>query len=71
MGMQHLVANEDIANHATMYLYQYKISSILYLGVITRPDIAFIAIRLSNFLTNPSLDHIVAANQYIQYLYGS
>jgi len=71
MGMQHLVANEDIADHATTYLYQRKIGSILYPAVISRPDIAFTAARLSSFLSNPSPDHMAAANRCIQYLYGS
>jgi hypothetical protein len=71
MGMQQLVPNEDIADHATTHLYQRKIGSILYPAVISRPDIAFTAARLSSFLTNPSPDHMAAANRCIQYLYGS
>ena len=69
--MAHLVANEDIADHATTHLYQRKIGSVLYPAVITRPDIAFTAARLSSFLSNPSPDHMAAANRCIQYLYGS
>jgi len=71
MGMNHLVANEDIADQATIHLYQRKIGSVLYPAVITRPDIAFTAARLSSFLSNPSPDHMAAANRCIQYLYGS
>ena len=71
IGTQHLVPNEDIANHAFTHLYQRKIGSILYPAIITRPDIAFTAARLSSFLTNPSPDHMAAANRCIQYLYGS
>ena len=71
MGMQQLIPNEGIADQATTHLYQRKIGSILYPGVISRPDIAFTAARLSNFLTNPSPDHMAAANRCIQYLYGS
>ena len=71
MGIQQLVPNEDIADQATTHLYQRKIGSILYPGIISRPDIAFTAARLSNFLTNPSPDHIAAANRCIQYLYSS
>ncbi len=69
--MQHLVANKDIANHAIIHLYQCKISSILYPAVISRPDIAFTATKLSSFFSNPSLDYIVVTNYCIQYLYSS
>jgi Reverse transcriptase (RNA-dependent DNA polymerase) len=71
IGMHQLVANEDIADHATTHLYQRKIGSALYPAVITRPDIAFTAAKLSSFLSNPSPDHMAAANRCIQYLYGS
>ena len=71
IGMHQLITNKDLANHIIMHLYQRKISSALYPVVITRPDIAFTAAKLSSFLSNPSPDHIVATNQYIQYLYGS
>jgi hypothetical protein len=71
MGTHQLVANEDIADHATTHLYQRKIGSILYPAIITRPDIAFTAAKLSSFLSNPSPDHMAAANRCIQYLYGS
>jgi ribonuclease HI len=60
-----------MADHAFIHLYQRKVDSILYAAIITRPDIAKTAARLSNFLTNPSPDHIAAANKYIQYLYSS
>jgi hypothetical protein len=69
--MQPLVSNEDMADHIVTHLYQRKVGSILYAAIITRPDIARTAARLSNFLTNPSPDHMAAANRCIQYLYGS
>ena len=68
--MQHLVANKDITDHIITYLYQCKISLILYPAVISRLDIAFTATRLFSFLSNPFLDYIVATNHYIQYLYS-
>src|SRR5205085_8635621 len=45
--------------------------SVLYPAVITRPDIAFTTAKLSSFLSNPSPDHMAAANRCIQYLYSS
>ena len=68
---QHLILNTDMANQTTIHLYQRKIGSILYPAIISRPDIALTAAKLSNFLTNPSPDHMAAANRCIQYLYGS
>jgi len=71
MALQPLVPNESNDNHASTHLYQRKVGSILYAEIITRPDVARTAARLSNFLTNPSAEHMVAANRCIQYLYGS
>src|SRR2546423_15253860 len=71
MRMHQLAANKDIADYVTTHLYQRKISLVLYPAVIIRPDIAFIIAKLSNFLFNPSSDHIAATNRCIQYLYGS
>jgi hypothetical protein len=71
IGIQPLVPNEDMADQAVTHLYQRKVGSILYAAIITRPDIARTAARLSNFLTNPSPAHMAAANRCIQYLYGS
>ena len=68
--IKHLIANKDIADQATTYLYQRKIGSVLYLAIISRSNIALTAIKLSSFLSNPSLDYITAANRCIQYLYS-
>ena len=42
--------------------YQRKTGLILYTAVITRPDIAFTALRLVRFNNNPRLQHHKAAN---------
>lgn len=60
-----------MAEYTFTHLYQRKVGSILYTAIITRPDIAWTAARLSNFLTNPSPAHIAAANRCIQYLHSS
>jgi hypothetical protein len=39
-----------------------KIGSLIYLAVITRPDIAFAVSRLLRFLTNPRPEHHAAAD---------
>jgi hypothetical protein len=35
---------------------------VLYIAIIIRPNIAYTAAQLSRFLTNPSLDHLMAVN---------
>ncbi|KAL3955856.1 hypothetical protein ACCO45_009875 [Purpureocillium lilacinum] len=49
--------------------YQERVGSLTYAAVMTRPDIARAAAQLARFLTNPSPEHLAAANQCIQYLY--
>ncbi|CCE34838.1 uncharacterized protein CPUR_08777 [Claviceps purpurea 20.1] len=53
---------------ATIKAYQEKIGSILYTAIMIRPDVAFAASKLSQFLTNPSPEHMKAADQTIRYL---
>jgi hypothetical protein len=42
--------------------YQKKVSSLLYIAIIIRPDVAFVAAQLSQFLTNLSKKYIKAVN---------
>ena len=44
---------------------------MLYIVIILRVDVAFVALRLSHFLTNPSLEHLAAVNWTIRYLFGT
>jgi hypothetical protein len=54
-----------------IHLYQRKVGFILYATIITRPDAAKTASKLSEFLQNPSPRHHAAADQAISYLYGT
>ena len=54
-----------------IYAYQYKVGSILYAATMTRPDVACMAGKLSEFLRNPSLQHQEIANRAITYLYST
>ena len=65
------VKNTGQATPAQVKEYQEKVGSILYTGIMLRPDVAFAASQLSNFLTNPSLQHLEAANWTLRYLYGT
>jgi len=61
---------EEKAFSQKIHLYQHKMSSILYAAIITRPDIARTASKLSEFLQNLSSCHHAAVDQAITYLYG-
>ena len=52
-----------------IHLYQQKVGSALYTALITRPDAAFAAVRLSCFMNRPTIDHMGAVDRLIQYLY--
>ena len=52
-------------------IYRKKVGSICYPAVITRPDIAKAASKLSEFLVNPGPQHLAAADHCMRYLYGT
>jgi hypothetical protein len=52
-------------------LYGSKIGSLMYLAIQTRPDIAYGVSVLSRFLSNPSPQHMKAADRILQYLQGT
>ncbi|KAJ6104197.1 hypothetical protein N7523_010517 [Penicillium sp. IBT 18751x] len=54
---------------AMIHLYQQKIGSLLYATIITRPDAAKASQMLSEYLTNPTEQHMDAADKAIAYLY--
>jgi hypothetical protein len=47
------------------------VGSLLYATTITRPDAARAVNKLSEFLTNPSQDHLDAADRVIEYLFST
>ena len=49
--------------------YMQKVGSLLYATIITRPDAAKAANKLSEFSTNPGPEHLNAVNRAIAYLY--
>jgi hypothetical protein len=42
--------------------YQEKVGSVLYTTIMIRPDVAYAASLLSQFLTNPGPKHLTAVN---------
>ena len=63
------VKNDAQAPKAFIKLYQQKVGSVIYASIITRPDVSFIAAKLSEFMQNPSPAHMQAIDRVILYLY--
>ena len=51
--------------------YRGLIGGLLYLSVATRPDIAWITSKLSQFLQAPNTAHVTAAKRVLRYLKGT
>lgn len=51
--------------------YRELVGSLMYLAVGTRPDIAYIVSKLSQFLEHPSVEHWNAAKRVLKYLKGT
>jgi hypothetical protein len=68
MAVTELLPFDDKAEPSSALRYQRKTGSILYAAVISRPDIAFAASRLTRFNNNPGPKHHKAADQVLQYL---
>ena len=52
-------------------LYRSIIGSLIYIMNATRPDIAFIVIRLSQYSKAPTTIHLDAAKRVLRYLRGT
>lgn len=68
---QHMIPNTETATNAEIGTFQSIIGSIMYLAVNTRHDITYIVSILSQFLNNPSEQHLVAAYDVLRYLSGT
>ena len=51
--------------------YREMIGSLMYLSVMTRPDITFAISTLSQYLESPTTTHIIAVKHVICYLKGT
>lgn len=60
--------HEKQATESQIQGYQRRTGSILYLAVVSRPDIAFAVSVLCQFNSNPSTEHQQAANHLLGYL---
>ena len=66
-----LAKNQETASPTFIRIYQEKVGSLLYTAIMIRADVAFAASQLSQFLTNPSSDHMDAVDWAIRYLWGT
>ena len=61
-------ANEGVAKPEQRSYYQSIIGSLLFLALGTRPDIVHAIIMMSQFMVNPSEDHINQSLHIIRYI---
>lgn len=61
----------EIAENNIKFHYQCLVSLILYFSLCTQPDLAFMAMSLGQYNSNPSRKHLLAAKRVLQYLSGT
>ena len=66
---QNLQKYEDQATPDQITAYQRRVGSIIYPASTLRPDIAYAASKLAEFMQNPSPTHLAEAHRVIAYLY--
>ena len=66
-----LCRNSGQATDREIHRYQMREGKLNYPAVITRPDIAQGVSKLSEFLQNPSKEHMEAAEHMMRYLVGT
>ena len=64
-----LFKNPDQSSAEDILLYQQMVGSINFAAVVTRPDISYATSKLSEYLTNPAIQHLNAAKQLLLYLH--
>lgn len=51
--------------------FQRLVSSLIYLAICTRPDIAYVAMALGQYNASPTRAHLLAAKGVLRYLAGT
>jgi hypothetical protein len=65
------IPNADPYNADICYQFQQVIGLLLYIMLGTCPDIAYTVMKLSQYATNPSKDHLVKVYYICHYLAGT
>ena len=68
MLKKELLLYSNVALSFQINLYQWKVGFLIYVVVISWPDIAFAVSWLARYLTNPGLLHQAAADRTLLYL---
>jgi hypothetical protein len=71
MSTDELTSYEGESTTQMILSYAQRVGSVNYPAVVTRPDIARTAQKLSEFLVNPGPEHIKAVERAISYGYGT
>ena len=71
MVTEELAPYNGKATKTQIYEYQRKVGSLLYAMMITRPDVACTANKLTESLLNPSLQHQEAVVRALAYIYST
>ena len=58
-------------DHTLIEWYTPAISSLIWLMMTTRPDIAFTVVFFSQFTTNPTSEHVSGVKRIFHYLAGT
>ena len=67
----HLEKSKEPVAFDTKTYYQQIIGTLIYATIGTRPNITFVATRLSRFNNNPMQEHIKYAKYVLRYLKGT
>ena len=68
LPLEELTKNNSMATAQEIHSYQQRVGSLNFAAVITRPDVAQAASKLSELLTNPSKHHMDCVNRTLKYL---
>jgi hypothetical protein len=71
LSTEELVPYELKATLQEIHAYQSKVGSLQFTATVTRPDTAYAASKLAEFLTNPGPQQIAAVGQALTYLYAT
>ena len=64
-------SDQNLSNATLCSRYQLVIGSLLYIMLGTRPDISYAVIKMSQFSSNPTEEHLQKVLYIVHYLFSS